>query len=134
MAKMQGLAHVGLFVNDLERSVTFYTDVLEFDVIWRCGLDEPDGTSTKIAFVKNGDLTIEIVGRAVAEERKDGWHDHIAIAVEDIEEVAGDLRKKGISFESAEPVFSDRVFPHGAKWLTFRGSDGEHLEITEVLK
>ena len=133
MAGMVGLAHVGLFINDLERSVDFYRDILGFEVAWRCEIDEPGEKKTKVCFVRLGNLTLELVERPEKEDRQDGWVDHVAIAVEDIELVAAQLREKGLAFETQDPVFNERVFAQGSKWFMFRGPDGEHLEISEVL-
>lgn len=133
MNGLKGLAHIGLFINDIERSITFYRDILGFEIIWRLDAEEPDGSITKVCFIRLGDLTIEIVQRPFQEKRSDGWVDHIAILVENIEAAAEELRQKGIVFETEEPVLGAGVFANGAKWLLFRGPDGEHLEISEIL-
>lgn len=132
MAKMEGLAHIGVFISDLERSKKFYEDVLDFETIYECGIEEKDGTTTNIAFVKNGNLVLELVCTANPQKRQDGWIDHIALAVEDIESVQKMLENRGIEFEMDAPVLGMNVFPNGTKWLTFRGPDGEHLEVNEV--
>ena len=132
MAKMEGLAHIGVFITDIERSKKFYEDVLDFETIWECGVEEKDGTVTNVAFVKNGSLVLELVRTANPQKRQDGWVDHIALAVEDIEGIQKILEERGIEFEMDAPVLGASVFPNGAKWLTFRGPDGEHLEINEV--
>lgn len=36
-------------------------------------------------------------------------------------------------FMTDQLVYSPETFSHGAKWVTFLGPDGEHLEINEVL-
>jgi len=134
MAGINGLAHIGLFITDIEKSKKFYTEVLEFETIYECALDEPDGTSTKIAFMKNGDLTIELVQVANPSKRADGWIDHIALRVENIEAVRETLLSRGVKFETDDITFAPGVFPNGSKWILFRGPDNEHLEITEVMK
>ena len=123
-----GLAHIGLFIKDRERSVKFYRDVLEFDVVWECELED----GTKIAFIRNGDCMIEVVQPA-APNTGDGVVDHIALRVRNIEAMQKKLIDRGVKFETEEVVFNTRVFPNGAKWLMFRGPDGEHLEISEVM-
>ncbi len=133
MAKLEGLAHIGIFITDVAKSKKFYEDVLDFETTWECGLLEADGTTTKIAFVKNGNLVLELVETANPQKRQDGWVDHIAIAVEDIEAVQKMLLERGVEFESKDVIFGDTVFPNGTKWLTFRGPDGEHLEINEIM-
>ena len=43
------LAHIGVYVHDLERSVRFYQDVLDFVQIFRY-----ENQGTPIAFLQNG--------------------------------------------------------------------------------
>ena len=133
MAKMQGLAHVGVFITEIGKSRKFYEDVLDFETIFEGGITEADGSYTKIAFIKNGNLVIELVETANPQKRQDGWVDHIAIAVEEIESVRKMLEDRGVEFETKEVLFGESVFPNGTKWLTFRGPDGEHLEINEIM-
>ncbi len=131
MARIKGLAHVGLFIMDVEKSKKFYEDILDFETIWDCTLDD----GTKVAFVKNGDLTLELVQFVDPKPSKgDGWVDHLAIAVEDIEGMKKKLEDRGIKFESEEIVFDKNMFAKGTKYLMFRGPDGEHLEIGEVIQ
>ena len=82
--KMSGLAHVGLFIKDVEVSKKFYTEVLGFETIEEVVTPGEDG-DTKVAFVKNGNLVLELVQFPKFNPVKDGLVDHFAIAVEDIE-------------------------------------------------
>ncbi len=132
MAKMSGLAHIGVFVTDLERSKAFYRDMLEFEVIHECQLANEDGM-VDIAFVRNGTLTLELVRFPNPKQNVDGWVDHIAIAVEDIEAIKKMLEERGLQFEEPAITHAPGVMPNGAKWIMFRGPDGEHLELNEVL-
>ena len=133
MGEMKGLAHVGVFVSDLERTKAFYRDVLEFDITWECTIDGDDGKPVDIAFAQNGNVILELVKFAEPPKREDGTVDHIAIAVEDIEQVKQRLEERGVTFETKEIVYNPLVFPQGSKWILFRGPDNEHLELTEVL-
>lgn len=128
MAKMEGLAHVGLFTGDIERSVKFYTEILDFEVTERTQF----GT-TKAAFIKNGNLVIEILEPEQKPERADGWFDHIAFDVEGIDEIKERLVKKGVVFEQKEAGFAPHAFEKGLKYIFFRGPDGEYLELNEIL-
>lgn len=128
--KMSGLAHVGLFIKDVEVSKKFYTEILGFETIEEVVTPGEDG-DTKVAFVKNGNLVLELVQFPKFNPVKDGLVDHFAIAVEDIEACKKALEEKGIEFES-DVVVAPGVFPNGSKWVLFRGPDGEHLELTEV--
>lgn len=125
---MEGLAHVGLFIKDIERTEKFYTEILDFEVIERTQVERD-----KVVFLKNGNLIIEAVQPYEQKTRGDGWFDHVAFKVENIEEVRDNLLKRGIVFEEKDIYDAPQVFPNGARWILFRGPDGEHLELNEVL-
>lgn len=123
-----GLNHVGLFVKDIGVSKAFYTEKLGFEII--CDKVMDDGI--KVCFVKLGGLTIEIVEFPEYSEKADGYFDHIALLVDDVEESMADLAAKGITFESDAPIFMP-VFEKGVRYVLFRGPDGEHLELNQIL-
>lgn len=130
--KIVGLAHIGLFVEDIERTKKFYTDILGFEVYHECVVPTPDG-NVFVAFARLNDCVLEIVQPVTAAKKADGWFDHVALRAENIEAVRDMLAAKGIAFETDEIVYAPGVFPpKGSKWILFRGPDGEHLEINEV--
>lgn len=127
-----GLGHIGLFVKNIEVSKSFYCEKLDFEVLHENSLEEKDGV-VKIAFIKAEDCVIELVQFPMYKKRTDGIVDHIAFRVKDIEQVVNILRKRGIKFETENTVFAKDFFNRGNKWILFRGPDGEHLEINEIL-
>lgn len=136
MAKCIGLAHIGVFVEDFERSVKFYTEVLDFKVNWKGGLDDKDG-HFDIALVQNDAVILEIVRQpdSLRRQRKeDGPIDHIAILYDDVSEMHQKLLKMGYEFETQELVENPEFGGTGAKWIFFRGPDGEHIELAQLLK
>lgn len=130
--KIEGLAHVGLFVPDAEATAAFYEKYLDFEEVWKVVNKFPDGNET-VVFVRNGSLTVEIVQPVHPQQRQDGWFDHIALAVTDIDRVIEKLRADGIEFEEGSYTIAPHVFPNGSKWILFRGPNNEHLELAEVL-
>lgn len=130
--KMEGLAHIGIFISDLQVSKKFYTEKLDFKVIQETGLSSPDGT-IQIAFIQNGSLVIELVQFPKPSKKADGWVDHIAIKTQNIEAAREELEKRGIVFEDKEITYAANVGKNGDKWIMFRGPDGEHLELNEEL-
>jgi len=127
-----GLAHIGVFVKDIEVSKKFYCDKLDFEVTHETSVQESGGL-TKIAFIEADGCIIELVQFPNYEKKTDGPVDHIAFKVKDIEETAARLRAKGIQFETEEIAHAPHFFTKGDKWILFRGPDGEHLEINEIL-
>jgi lactoylglutathione lyase len=132
MAKLEGLAHVGVFIADIERSKQFYAEILDFELIYECTLDDKNGP-VKLAFLRNGNLTLELVQFADFRQKADGTVDHFAIAAEDIEKVCEALIDRGIAFETKEIGYASNVFANGCKGIFFRGPDNERIEIVEIL-
>lgn len=126
--KIDGAAHIGLYIKDVERSKEFYTEALGFKVI--CEFTSLEGN--KMAFVQSGDLMIELIQHVEWMDRKDGLYDHIAMLVDDIDEAYESLKSMGIEFEG-EIYYDSLVFDKGVKYVAFRGPDGEHLELYQVM-
>ena len=128
MGMIAGVAHIGLYIKDVERSIAFYRDVLGFEMIHRFTSLE----GNLMAFMKSGNLIIELIQHTVWMNRKDGLFDHIAMEVRDIEAVSAALKQKGIVFE--DEIYLDRLVTEpGVKYQAFRGPDGEHLEIYQYI-
>lgn len=125
---VKSIAHVGLYIKDIEVSKKFYEEVLGFECV--CEFVNP--TEDKLAFMKSGDTVIELIQHKVWKNRQDGLFDHIAMLVDDIEAVSEELKTKNIEFED-EIYFDVNVFDNGVKYQAFRGPDGEHLEIYQIM-
>ena len=128
----RGLAHVGLFVSDMERSVRFYTETLGFELIWKNANPSPDG-DILVSFVRNGDCVIELVRFPEPEMRKAGWFDHIALRVDNLGNIIEHLEKKGVAFDQGSYTDAPQVFEKGSRWVFFRGPDDERIELNERL-
>ncbi len=127
-----GLAHIGLFCSDIEKTKLFYNKILGFKVIHE-NLVVIDEGEIKVAFIALHDLTIEIVELPIFDaKRADGLFDHIAFRVKNIESVVGRLKQADIQFEE-DIYFAEHFWESGAKWIMFRGPDNERLELTEIM-
>ncbi len=124
---IKGMAHVGLFIRDVDVSKEFYRDVLEFDVVSET---EEEG-GIRIAMIEKSNCVVELVQLPHYDSYVDGFFNHLAMEVENIEEARTWLEDKGIAFEMEEPAISN-VY-NGVKYLMFRGPDGERLEIDQML-
>lgn len=128
MGKVTGLAHIGIFVKDLETSVKFYTENLGFGLD---GIDDLGGT--RLAFVRNGGCILEFVCHSNYTNPNDhGIVDHICLEVVGIEDVVASLKAKGIAMEG-EVGFSDKI-RGGVKNIFFRGPDNERIELMEYVR
>ncbi len=99
--------HVGVVVDSLERVAAFMRDVLGFEL----ALEPPplpDGVRT--AFYGGDGARVELIQIADAAARAKRLGDaearveHIAIEVDDIQEVIASLLAKGVRFTTDEPV------------------------------
>ena len=132
MAEVLGLAHIGIFVDDVEVSKKFYKDVLGLECIWQTTFDA-DGNTFTCAFVKKGTVCLELVQRRIGSNPGDGMTDHVAYAVDDLEGIIAKLKDMGIEFETEEVSHCETMFENGTKWIFFRGPDNEHIELAQVL-
>jgi len=114
--------HIGINVDDLERSIAFYTQVLGLELIER-----REVRHLKIAFIKLGDTEIELVEGSRSHERADGIVNHLALAVRDIDAVVEHLRRHKVELIDEAP----REIWDGCRIAFFRGPDGEKLELFE---
>lgn len=120
-------SHVGLHVKDLDRSISFYKDVLGFTLVSSIKLDG----GPRIAFVEIPEqFLLELVENRDMEEKADGPFEHICFRVDSFEDSFRSLKEQGIEFET-DMLFSGEFWDHGMKFAFFRGPDRERLEIAE---
>ena len=87
-----GISHVGYFVSDLPKALVFWHDFLGYDESYT--LPKPDGTGTRIAFVKlNDHQHIELFTDPPTYPHN--MMSHLCFAVDDIEQMRLYLRSKG---------------------------------------
>ena len=128
MAKIEGLAHVGFFVDDLERSLKFYTEILGFtqDCTWNV-------PGVRVALLHLGDCTLEMMQFEQPKPFAAGRYDHLALRVDDIEAVWNELKAKGVKFNTEEIIVDPGWGTTGARYILFPGPDGETIEIAQVM-
>lgn len=111
------LHHVAINVTDLDRAITFYTDVLGFAVLPREGIAVPG------AWLDVGSgRQIHLVGGTVP----DDVGQHVAFVVDDLDATVAELAATGIAIRG--PVV---IGPRRQAFLF--DPDGNRLEINEDL-
>ena len=129
MAKMTGLAHIGIFTADMETSVAFYVDTLGFELFYSCDLGK-----TLLRFVKAGSCILELIQPdGYTGGRGEGVVAHIAIEVQDIRTLVASLKAKGVKFNSPDVSVIPTLFPTGSTNIFFNGPNGEALELYEYV-
>ncbi len=138
---------IRMTVSDLDRSLAFYTKVLSFEKesVREARLDSFDrltgifGTNVRVATLRLGAERLQLVefitpgGRAIPSQSRsnDGWFQHIAIVVSDMEKAYDRLRQAKVRQISTVP----QTLPEsnrnaaGIKAFYFRDPDNHPLEL-----
>lgn len=126
---IRSVHHIAIIAGDYQQSKTFYTEVLQLQVIQEIYRAERD--SYKLDLGLNGQYIIELFSFPGAPERPSrpearGLR-HLAFAVDDLEQSIDAINAKGVE---TEPVRTD---PHTGKRFTFFADpDGLPLEFYEL--
>lgn len=126
--KLNDVNHIAIIASDIERSLSFYVDVLGFSIIRKVYREERD--SWKVDLALNGDYLIELFTFPNAPQRLSypealGLR-HLAFTVDDIEASIAELKSKGVEPESI------RIDPFtGCRCVFFADPDGLPIELVE---
>ena len=145
---VQAIAAVGFTVSDMERSVTFYRDVLTFELISEVEVDGPEydqlwgvfGARARIVRMRLGGQELELTEFLSPPDLRpipapsyshDLWFQHFAIVVRNMEEAWARLRKYHVRQISPRPqtIPVSNTAAAGIKALKFRDPDGHNLEL-----
>jgi lactoylglutathione lyase len=119
--KILGVAHMAVYVSDLQKARAFYSGVLGFEEPFT--LPKPDG-SVEIAFIKINDRqSIELFNQPSAGE---GQLNHIALYTNDADGMRDYLSQQGVAVP--EKVGKGRT---GNKNFMITDPDGHKVEIVE---
>jgi methylmalonyl-CoA epimerase len=123
--------HVAITVQDMDRAVAFYRDLLGLEVLGQLFLE--DGT-IKLVFLRSGGGCVELfeyrdqdAATAVGVPDTVGGFKHLALQTDDVDGVAARLKAAGVAF-TLEPL--DAV--GGVRLAFFRDPDGNLLELVSA--
>jgi len=143
------VAMVGMTVGEMDRSVEFYTRVLDFrkvsdDETGGASYDSLEGlTGTKLRVVRLelGDESLQLTqylsprGRLAPTDARsnDRWFQHIAIIVNDMDSAYARLERFKVTEVSAGPQRLPNTIPHaaGIRAFYFKDPDGHPLEVLQ---
>jgi lactoylglutathione lyase len=123
------LGYVVLFVEDLERTLAFYTDKVWLPVRFRAeGYVELAVEGSKLALLARSRVS-ELAGNANAGRPASGSHEgSVTLVVEDVDRVHRDLSSRGVAFLGSP---KDRSW--GQRTAYFQDPDGHLIEIATNL-
>lgn len=138
---------IGITVKDMNRSVTFYRDVLGFKKIADHEFSGPAyenlnglfGINIRVVRMQLGDEFIELTdylttgGRSIPEDQRsnDLFFQHIAIVVSDMEKAFRQLKKNNVEYVSTAPqtLPVSNVAAAGIRAFYFHDIDDHNLEL-----
>ena len=145
--QVRGVEAVGFTVTEMDRSVEFYTHVLHFQKASDQEfvgeqiehLKGVFGARVRVVRLRLGDETLQLSqylapeGRPIPVDSKsnDGWFQHVAIVVRDMDEAYAWLRKNNVRHASPGPQTLPTWNPNagGIRAFYFRDPDGHNLEV-----
>jgi catechol 2,3-dioxygenase-like lactoylglutathione lyase family enzyme len=148
-AKADAVARVGLTVSDMDRSIEFYTGVLEFRKINDVEvvgapyerLEGVFGARMRKVRLRLGDEELQLTeylaprGRPapVDSRSNDRWFQHVAIIVSDMDRAYARLRRLKVQHASTGPQLLPKSIPAaaGIRAFYFRDPDGHPLEVLQ---
>ena len=122
---IQKMEHTAIMVQEMERSIQFYCDVLGFNV--RLRGRKPDREMAFLYLESQPDMEVELicdVDSAVG-YNEDGIVNHLAFTVNDIEAAIGYLKDKRVEFCSDEI----KSTLEGGRMILFWGPSRELLQL-----
>jgi catechol 2,3-dioxygenase-like lactoylglutathione lyase family enzyme len=141
---------VAITVEDMERSVAFYSTVLFFEKVSDVRTSGPEverllgvaGARVRVVTMRLGTERIELLeylapkGRPMAADARsnDRWFQHIAIVVNDMDQAYLWLRRHNVARTSSEPRRLPDWNPSagGIRTFSFKDPDGHALELLQL--
>lgn len=146
---VQAVAMVGMTVSDMDRSVVFYTKVLDFESVSDDELaggayEELSGVfgaRVRVVRLRLGQEYLQLTqylaspGRPapVGARSNDRWFQHVAIIVRDMDSAYVRLRRFKVQHASTGPQLLPKTIPAaaGIRAFYFRDPDGHPLEVLQ---
>jgi len=128
------IAHVGIAVKDLEAAVALYRDLLGFPF---AGMEEVPEQKVKVAMFPVGESRVELLAATSPDspiarhiEKKGEGIQHLAFAVDDLEQALAALKAKGVPLLDEKPRVG--AGGHLIAFLHPKGTGGVLVELTQL--
>ncbi len=148
-AAVQAVAMVGFTVSDMDRSIEFYTRVLDFTKVSDDEVLGPAyeklhgifGVRLRVVRLRLGEEYLQLTeylvpkGRTIPLDSRsnDRWFQHVAIIVSDMDRAYARLRRFRVQHASTAPQLLPATIPQaaGIRAFYFKDPDGHPLEVLQ---
>lgn len=130
-----GWSHLGIPVTDIDQSEAFYKQ-FGFEKVMNAVIPVGD-EQIRASMMEFKGFTLEFYQLLPADleeirSRKDGFIDHVALDVKDVDQAFEELTAKGFATLEDAPVQLP-FWENGVKYFNVRGPDGEKIEFNQIL-
>lgn len=123
---IKGIAHVAYVVTDMKKALHFYCDQLGFEKVFEIRDDDGKPWINYIKVGKNQFIEL-FYGNKKAQVQSEIGFSHLCLEVVDIQAVANDLKKKGITLDVEPKQGKDFNWQC---WI--RDPDGNKIELMQI--
>ncbi len=125
---IKGLAHLAFHVSDLEKSISFYEDILGFKK--KFTLDNEDGTPWLVYLQVNENQFIELFPAEHKIQTQEGTsYMHLCLEVDNIHDLVKNISKKGVKIDNPVIMGLDNNYQ---AWI--HDPDGNPIELMQYGK
>jgi methylmalonyl-CoA/ethylmalonyl-CoA epimerase len=128
------IAHLGIAVKDLDAAVALYRDTLGFPF---AGFEEVPEQKVKVAMFPVGESRLELLGATSPDspiakhiEKKGEGIQHVAFAVENLEQALAALKARGVPLIDEKPRIG--AGGHLIAFVHPKGTGGILVELTQL--
>ncbi|MFW6006341.1 MAG: VOC family protein [Bacillota bacterium] len=126
---IKGIAHTAYVVEDLEKSIDFYSNILGFDKLFTMRDDEENPVLVYLKVKENQFIEL-FPASGSKEERKDSeiGYAHLCLEVDDINEIAQKMEEEGITLDTPPKKGKDGNYQC---WI--KDPDGNPIEFMQMM-
>lgn len=133
MENFIGLAHIGLYTEDMKTSKNYYMKYFCAAVDTERHIEKEDGSTVEVAMLSIGTMVLELIEHSDKNLHKrgnGGCVDHFAISVRGLDSLIDTLGNAGMIFLTNQPV-ARRDADGLTRYIYTTGPSGESIELIE---
>lgn len=137
----RGMAHIGIFTDNFDKTLEFYTEILPFEIVKNTIEEHPGDDSgvypLKVCIARLNDIYLELIetnNKGWTANGVDGAFNHLGISVYDLDVAIAYIKEAGFPEERiADIVYNSEMIPGKIyRSCRIRGYNDENIGLYEV--